>query len=366
MLQKIPNEILLEVFSHLTLHELCKLRGVCKLWKDCSHLAITFNIQKNNSKLHICPSSKLYPDKMMSLSYSSYLPSLDMIEFSPEYQDNNGQEEEEEEEEEEESLKDKCNPYQFDNHIHGVRMIFHPWQLNQIQSTPSWKNLNISQKALYSFHGHYKSIHQRLYLLPHDTDINKKQFWIGDSSLGALILIEKILSANDDGFYYQVKLARVSVPWIISGYNGPNMRYYKSTKLKEALENDTNIDIDSRYVVRDTKLGTLLKDDQDVFSIEDSFIELSKDSSLYRWRKLHCELLNRRRDPSVIWKYNIVKEYILGKSSNDTLDTILSKIQNSELEWNNEKNNIMKLINQSYSPPTITNTLTSKLANLFR
>ncbi|KAI9307418.1 hypothetical protein BJ944DRAFT_261967 [Cunninghamella echinulata] len=374
MLEKLPNEILIEVFSHLTLREVYEVRGVCKLWKKFCHLSIVFNIQKNDSKLHICSSSKLNKDRMMDLSYSTYIPSLDMIEFKS--VESKYHKEEQEQEQVQETVN-SIKSYQFRSDIHGLRMVFGPWNLNK-ELSPSFKNLNQGQRAHYLFHGQYKPIHQRLYLLPHASDVDHNQFWIGDASIGALILLERV-SISDEEYCFQVKLARVSIPWIISGYDGPTPRYYKSTELKYILEKQANKnkqdnseenndyhDTDTRYILRN-HLGTLLKDDPHTVFIDDSFIELHQDSALYRWRSLHSKLLNRRCDPLVIWKYNFVKEYILGKPTNDTLDIILAKIQNGELEWNNAKPDIIKLMNQSFfrSKFNGNNTLQSKLASLF-
>lgn len=177
MLSILPNEILLEIFSHLNLDEMYKMGHVCRLWELQRDLAVARGIQLAGQKILICTSPKLDMKNTMELTFSSY--ENGWIDFE---------------------LSDK-EEGRLSTDVQGLRMVFNGWTPQE----PAPATLPPLQQAHYAFHHTYDAIHQRLYLLPLSSQQGQRS-WVGDKAGGALISVENS----------HVVLARVTIAWLLS------------------------------------------------------------------------------------------------------------------------------------------------------
>jgi hypothetical protein len=177
MLSTLPNEILLEIFSHLNLNEMYKMGHVCRPWQLQRDLAVARGIQLAGQKILICTSPKLNLKNTMNLTFASY--ENGWIDFE---------------------LSDK-EEGRLPIDVQGLRMVFNGWTPQE--SAPA--TLPPLQQAHYAFHHTYNAMHQRLYLLPSSSQ-QEQRSWVGDKVGGALILVEN----------HHVVLARVTIPWLLS------------------------------------------------------------------------------------------------------------------------------------------------------
>jgi hypothetical protein len=173
MLSTLPNEILLEIFSHLDLEEMYKMGHVCRPWQRQRDLAVARGIHLAGQKILICTSPKLDKKNTMELAFASYEDGW--IDFKP---------------------SDKEGG-RLPVDVQGLRMVFNGWTPQE----PAPATLPLLHQAQYAFHHTYDAMHQRLYLLPLSS-----RSWVGDMAGGALILVEN----------HHVVLARVTIAWLLS------------------------------------------------------------------------------------------------------------------------------------------------------
>ncbi|ORZ23103.1 hypothetical protein BCR42DRAFT_403988 [Absidia repens] len=341
MMSLLPNEILLEIFSHMSLQQVYKMGTVCRSWQRQRDLAI-YTVIRRQAKLHICASPKLKKGSMIDLALSSFNESTGMLEFKPVSPVSS-------------AFSATSDNDHFNADIQGLRMVYSGWS-HDVQ--PAYqKSLSPVERAQYAFHHEYNPIHQKLYLLPHyDSDNQQQRFWCGDLSVGALILLEKFAPFES----VRIVLARVSIPWLLSGYPGRGPTFTKTHILKQRLKLNI-LGPDAGYVISNALTGTILKNDEDHGTVT----RHSGTTAIGRWQHLNQELILRHIDPLVIWKYHIVQLFILGKSTLP-LDEIITKIYIGEKEWEKMKPRLAKaLLDKEQPSSSIRVSLTSRLRNLF-
>ncbi|CAO3597172.1 unnamed protein product [Absidia cylindrospora] len=332
MMSLLPNEILLEIFSHMNIQQVYQMGTVCRSWQRQRDLAI-YAVIRRQAKLHICASPKLNKESMIDLTLSSFDESTGMLEFKPSSDDDQS----------------------FNANIQGLRMVYSGWP-HDAQPTYQ-RSLSPVERAQYAFHHEYNPIHQKLYLLPHyDSGMQQQRFWCGDLSVGALILLENFAPFES----VRIVLARVSIPWLLSGYPGRGPTFTKTDLLKQRLKLNI-LGPDAGFVISHALTGTILKNDDDHGIVT----RQSETTAIGRWQQLNQELMLRHIDPLVVWKYHIVQLFILGKSTLP-LNVIITKIYIGEKEWEKMKPQLEKALLYKEQPSSpIRVSLATRLRSLF-
>jgi hypothetical protein len=355
MLLNIAPEVTTNIYSHLDIENMYRIREVSKDSKAIAERAIWDHIaQEEHVNLRLGEKDSKVSLKLYGHSYDD---KNRVIEFRPR----------------EDIMLNLTDTLATsgDLMLRTFQLWFSGWKYHQLldQSTESFqtamKTMNRTENANMLFHETYNPAHEKLYLLPsvHDLGDPDRTRYVGDSEvvLALRYHADKVLtpyySRTANGLASITALApppersasiislHVSISWILSGicqnvfpieiYASYRQHLNRTLSEHHAFTYNPNCEQVLQWLMSKNAEKGVVPEDLIVFLKEHTHEALSRQTEVERM------LESAGVDSSVLWKYGFAKRWLAGKGAFVTED-VVRRIQVMEERWQKERQSLMR------------------------